>query len=129
MIFTAREFSCSEDIDLAAIGIQHGACIDGELVSELFGVNTHGKKDKNQRESCGCVESADMGIYNTCHFKCAYCYANFNEGMIENNCRKHYPDSPSLLGRHEGHVEIQTSLHKKKKCGESQQSLFNREEP
>ena len=117
-------FSCSEDIDLTAIGIEHGACIDGKLISELFGSTAVDNKDKNQRESCGCVESADMGMYNTCHFKCAYCYANFNEGMIESNCRKHHLDSPSLLGRYEGHVEIQTSLNKKKKCGGCQQNLF-----
>jgi len=117
-------FSCSEDIDLSSIGIQHGACIDGTLISELFGSTAVNSKDKNQRESCGCVESADMGMYNTCHFRCAYCYANFNEGMIESNDKKHYPDSPSLLDRYEGQVEIQTSLHKKKKCGECQQNLF-----
>jgi DNA repair photolyase len=118
-------FSCSEDIDLASIGIGHGACIDGKLISELFGSTAVNNKDKNQRESCGCVESADMGIYNTCHFKCAYCYANFNEGMIESNCRKHYPESASLLDQYEGQIEIQTSLQKKKKCGGCQQSLFN----
>ncbi len=121
-------FSCSEDINLDSIGIQHGACIDGKLISQLFGADAVSNKDKNQRESCGCVESADMGIYNTCHFRCSYCYANFNEGMIESNNRKHCPDSPSLLERHDGLVEIQTSLHKKKKCDECQQSLFNREE-
>jgi DNA repair photolyase len=108
-------FSCSEDIDLTAIGIQHGACIDGKLISELFGVNATSGKDKNQRASCGCVESADMGIYNTCHFRCAYCYANFNEGMIENNRRKHYPDSPSLLERCEVDIEIKTTLTRKNK--------------
>ncbi len=117
-------FSCSEDVDLNAIGILHGACIDGALISELFGTTAVSAKDKNQRESCGCVESADMGIYNTCHFRCAYCYANFNEGMIDANCQKHYQDSPSLLGRYEGLVEIQKSLNKKKKCGGYQQTLF-----
>lgn len=117
-------FSCSEDIDLNSIGIQHGACIDGALISELFGSTSVNAKDKNQRESCGCVESADMGMYNTCHFRCAYCYANFNEGTIESNCQKHYPDSPSLLGRYEGHVKIQSSLTRKKKCSGCQQNLF-----
>jgi DNA repair photolyase len=117
-------FSCSEDRDLSSIGIEHGACIDGTLISELFGSAAVVNKDKNQRESCGCVESADMGMYNTCHFRCAYCYANFNEGMIENNGKKHYQDSPSLLDRHEGQIEIQTSLQKKKKCRECQQTLF-----
>ena len=117
-------FSCSEDIDLAAIGIEHGACIDGKLIGDLFKTTSTTIKDKNQRQTCGCVESVDMGMYNTCHFRCAYCYANFNEGMIESNCRKHYPDSPSLLGKYDGEVEIQTSLHKKKKCAGCQQNLF-----
>lgn len=114
-------FTCSEEIDLAATGIQHGACIDGNLIRDLFKVDATSRKDKNQRESCGCVESADMGIYNTCHFRCAYCYANFNEAMIESNNKKHYQDSPSLLDRPEGRVEIQTSLHRKKACAGCQQ--------
>lgn len=121
-------FSCSEAVELGAIGIRHGACIDGELIRDLFGVHSSKEKDRNQRESCGCVESADMGIYNSCHFRCAYCYANFNEGMIENNCRKHYSDSPALLERFEEQIEIQTSLSKKKKCNGCLQPSFNFEE-
>lgn len=91
-------FTCSEEVDLAAIGIQHGACIDGNLIRELFKVDATTKKDKNQRNWCRCVASADMGSYNSCHFRCAYCYANFNEAMIATNSRKHFPDSLSLLG-------------------------------
>ena len=64
-----------------------------------------------------------MGVYNTCHFGCSYCYANFNVGMIESNCRKHFPDSPALLGRYEGEIEIQTSLKKKKSGSACQPSL------
>ncbi len=115
--------SCSEDVNLSALGIEHGACIDGKLIRELFGGNPATVKDKNQRQACGCVESVDMGMYNTCHFGCTYCYANFNEGMIENNRRKHYEDSPSLLDRCEVKIEIQTTL-KKKKCSGNQQELF-----
>ncbi len=95
-------FSCCERVELAAVGIRHGACVDGSLVRELFGVNVSCRKDRNQREACNCVESADMGMYNSCRFRCAYCYANFNAGTIESNCRKHYPDSPALIGRYEG---------------------------
>lgn len=122
--YNLRLLSCSEDLDLSALGIEHGACIDGILIHELFGGTPSMTKDKNQRQACGCVESVDMGIYNTCHFRCSYCYANFNEGMIEANCRKHYQDSPSLLDRHEGTIEIQTSLNKKKKCDGCQQPLL-----
>jgi len=108
-------FTCSEEVDLSAAGIEHGACIDGRLVRQLFGGTPSAVKDRNQRQACGCVESVDMGSYNSCRFRCAYCYANFNEGMIARNCRQHYPDSPSLLGRYEGPVEIRTALHGKKK--------------
>lgn len=78
---------------------------------------------KNPRPTCRCVESVDMGIYNTCQFGCTYCYANFSDGMIENNRSKHDSTSPSLLGRHDGELEIQSGL-KKKKCGGCQGELF-----
>ena len=120
-----RIHSCSEDVDLSAIGIEQGACIDGALIQELFGGAPTAIKDKNQRQACRCVESVDMGLYNTSHFRCTYCYANFNEATIESNCRKPFPDSPSLLGRSEEKVEIQTSLTRKKKCNECQPSLFD----
>lgn len=105
-------FTCSEDLDLSTFGIEHGACIDGNLISELYGSDAVYNRDKNQRQSCGCAESADMGAYNSCRFRCAYCYANFNAGLIESNRGRHCQDSPSLLGRHEGYVEIRTSLKK-----------------
>lgn len=113
--YNLQIFSCCERVELSAFGIPHGACIDGDLVRGLFGVNAFFKKDKNQREACNCVESADMGVYNSCRFRCAYCYASFNAGIIEGNRRRHYPDSASLLGRYEGEFAIRTSLSTKKK--------------
>jgi DNA repair photolyase len=110
-------FTCSEVVDLAPLGIRHGACVDGTLIRDLFGVNASTRKDKNQRAACNCVESVDMGVYNSCPFRCAYCYANFNEGGIERNRRKHDPDSPLLIGNCEGDIEIRTSLRKKSRTG------------
>lgn len=118
-----RILSCSEALDFSTLGIEHGACIDGNLIRELFGGTPPTAKDKNQRPACRCVESVDMGVYNTCRFGCTYCYANFNEGMIENNRNKYFIDSPALLGRCEEVIEVQTSM-KKKKCNGGQQSLF-----
>jgi len=117
-------FTCSEDFDLAAHGIEHGACIDGKLIQQLFGGEPSTKKDKNQRQACGCVESVDMGIYNTCQFRCSYCYANFNEGVIDKNRSKHDVNDPAMLGQHERTIEIQDSLIKKKKQSQ-QQDLFS----
>lgn len=101
-------FTCSEEVELAAIGIGHGACIDGDLIRELFGAAVDFRKDRNQREACGCARSVDMGMYNSCRFRCAYCYANFNEGAIEGNCRKHHPGTPSLLHEYARGIEIRT---------------------
>ncbi|MEA3543656.1 MAG: DUF1848 domain-containing protein [Thermodesulfobacteriota bacterium] len=117
-------FSCSEDFDLSANGIEHGACIDGKLIQQLFGGEPSDKKDKNQREACGCVESVDMGIYNTCHFRCSYCYANFNEGVIAKNHSKHNVNDPAMLGEHDHNIEIQTTIKKLKKKPQ-QRDLFS----
>ncbi|MDD2310272.1 MAG: DUF1848 domain-containing protein [Desulfuromonadaceae bacterium] len=118
-------FTCSEEVDLAAIGIHHGACIDGDLIRELFGVTAPSKKDKNQRAACNCIESVDMGMYNSCRYRCNYCYANFNEAVIEGNCRKHIPDSPSLLNEYGGDIEIRGKIyHNNKSCKGYQQNLF-----
>ncbi|MFA7404520.1 MAG: DUF1848 domain-containing protein [Pelobacteraceae bacterium] len=108
-----RIATCSEHVDLAAEGIQHGACIDGDLIRELFGATIHANRDKNQRTACNCVEAADMGTYNSCSHHCAYCYANFNEGVIERNLRKNLPDSPALLFESGGDIEIRTRNYKK----------------
>jgi DNA repair photolyase len=116
-------FSCSEDVDLLAKGIAHGACIDGKLIKQLFGGAPAEKKDKNQRQACGCVESVDMGIYNTCKFRCAYCYANFNEGIIDKNIGKHNVNAPAMLGEHEKTLEIKRALTSPKKKP-VQQELF-----
>lgn len=107
-------FSCSEEVDLTALGIEHGVCIDPNLIRKFCGVATSVRKDRNQRAACNCVESVDMGAYNSCRYRCAYCYANFNAGMIERNCRNHFPDSPALLGRYARQIEIRTSLTGKK---------------
>jgi hypothetical protein len=69
--------SCAEAEDLSPLGIRAGACIDGELIKKLWGIEVP-LKDKNQRPHCRCAPSVDIGRYGSCTAGCVYCYASRN---------------------------------------------------
>ena len=90
--------TCAEKIDLETIGVKQGRCIDNVIIEDIVGYQLETKKDKNQRSECGCIESIDIGEYNTCSHNCLYCYANFNKEQVKQKIEKHNPLSPLLIG-------------------------------
>lgn len=90
--------TCAEEIEAESIGIKHAHCVDKERFERLTGCTLNISKDKNQRPACGCVESIDIGAYNTCKNGCLYCYANYNAGTVEKNFNCHSPESPLISG-------------------------------
>lgn len=90
--------SCAEKADLSECGIEHNACIDKKLIEEIIGCRIKVHKDKNQRIECGCVESVEIGTYNTCKNNCRYCYANDSYERVKRNCRGCDSKSPLLCG-------------------------------
>lgn len=90
--------SCAEKMDLRQHGIRHNSCIDRSLIESIIGCRMNVSKDKNQRGECGCVESVEIGAYNTCKNGCIYCYANYSQRSVMNNCSKYNPNSPLLCG-------------------------------
>lgn len=50
----------------------------------------HGNnQDKGQRSFCGCINSKDIGEYNTCPHLCEYCYANTSKEIAIANYTHH----------------------------------------
>lgn len=90
--------ACAEEMDLASYGVEHNCCIDKELIENIIGCRISVKKDKNQREKCGCIESIEIGSYNTCRNACKYCYANYSDEKVNSNCQMYHPQSPLLCG-------------------------------
>lgn len=90
--------SCAERIDLAECGIVHNCCIDQTLIERLIGCKINAGKDKSQRPECGCVESVEIGAYDTCPNGCVYCYANGHPERVIERCQNCDPVSPLLGG-------------------------------
>ena len=95
-------YTCAEKIDLRQYGIRHGACIDKEKIHELIGYKLDLKKDPGQRRECGCAESVDIGMYDTCIHGCKYCYATGSFESAKKKYDQHDPDSPILTGNLKG---------------------------
>lgn len=61
-----RIFTCAETADLSGFGLEHGCCIDRELLEQIGGRSLDLGKDRGQRAACGCAMSIDIGAYDTC---------------------------------------------------------------
>lgn len=115
--------SCAERIDLRQCGIEHNCCIDKNLIEHIIGCKIIGNKDINQRSECGCMESVEIGIYDTCLNGCKYCYANGSEKKVAEVFGRYDPDSPILCGRIGEYDRI--TERKMKSCKDSQIHLFD----
>ena len=91
-------FTCAEAIDLSQYGILHASCIDKNLIEQIIGTTIKAKGDANQRAACQCIESVDIGAYDTCINGCAYCYATSSKKTVLRRAHAHDPKAPMITG-------------------------------
>lgn len=91
-------FTCAEEIDLSVYKIKHAACIDQALIASILDCSLKVERDKNQRPFCSCIESVDIGSYNSCAHQCTYCYATGSLAAVTREMQNHVITSPLLIG-------------------------------
>ncbi|MCI9233876.1 MAG: DUF1848 domain-containing protein [Bacilli bacterium] len=90
--------TCFEEYNLVEYGFLKGECLSHELAFKLT-KKTYRSWKARKGNKCHCVEMVDIGVYNTCKHFCKYCYANYDEKKVHQNCKEHDPNSTMLIGK------------------------------
>lgn len=90
--------TCGTNGDFSEHGIHSSGCMTLDILGKANGVDFRELKHKGMRQGCHCIESRDIGAYDTCMNGCKYCYANKNPQKAFENYKYHDSASPLLLG-------------------------------
>jgi hypothetical protein len=69
---------CQPELVGAHPNVGAASCIDGPYLAKVIDADPTGLdlSPHPSREGCGCTRSIDVGRYEACAHRCAYCYAN-----------------------------------------------------
>ena len=90
--------TCGTNGDYSRYGIHSSGCITLDILGRANGISFRPLKHRGMRNGCHCIETRDIGAYDTCPNGCRYCYANKSPERAMENYRKHDPKSPILFG-------------------------------
>ena len=91
--------TCATDIDYTSFGIQPSGCMTLDILGKANNIRFKKLKHNGMRKNCKCIETRDIGAYDTCPNGCKYCYANSTPQKAIENYKKHNPNSPILFGK------------------------------
>ncbi len=116
--------TCATNIDYSNIGILNSGCITSDILSKANDIKYKNIKHYGNRPGCNCMETRNIGDYDTCPNGCKYCYANKNPQIALKNYKNHNPNSPFILGNLKDTDEISYSNQKSFIIKKYQQRLF-----
>ena len=90
--------TCFEERNLVNYGFTRGECLSLSLAEKITGKKPKKWKARGKK-GCNCAEMVEVGVYNTCKHFCKYCYANYDEKMVNDNTLRHDVNSSLLIGR------------------------------
>lgn len=90
--------TCGTDDKFTQYGIHSSGCMTLDILGKANGITFRKLKHKGMRQGCHCIESRDIGAYDTCMNGCKYCYANRTPRKAFDNYKRHDSMSPLLLG-------------------------------
>lgn len=90
--------TCATNTNYKQYNIEDSGCITLNQLGKANNINFKDLKHKGIRKNCHCIETRDIGAYNTCPNLCKYCYANNKKRDVIRNYKKHSPTSPLIIG-------------------------------
>ncbi|HJC57859.1 MAG TPA: DUF1848 domain-containing protein [Candidatus Eisenbergiella intestinipullorum] len=90
--------TCGTNGDYSRYGIHASGCSTLDILGKANGISFRQLAHRGMRQGCHCIESRDIGAYDTCLNGCKYCYANQTPQRAFANRKYHDPASPLLLG-------------------------------
>lgn len=113
---------CAEGNLLKPYGADTDGCMTKEVYEKAVGCRMKFPSISDNRSTCHCIITADIGAYNSCMHLCRYCYANYSKALVQQNYARHDSTSPILIG----HVHEGDTIHtaKQQSWKQRQLSLF-----
>ncbi len=90
--------TCATITDYSKYNIKESGCITLKRLGDANNINFKLLKHNGIRDNCHCIETRDIGAYDTCPNLCKYCYANNKKSDVIKNSKNHNPESPLLIG-------------------------------
>lgn len=88
---------CTQPALEGVSGVAPARCVDAARLSDVAGRAVNAKQ-KGNRPGCLCVESRDIGAYDTCPHGCVYCYAVSSRAAARARFQAHDPEGEFLFG-------------------------------